>query len=151
MGKWSVETIRGMVKGYCAEHKMRQSDFGDMVGVNKSSFSRFMGAGRETTGKGSESYIILNRFFQKQKRDEAKGSKAQASAPRVLTHQQSHGVGTECPKEKENQKRTGEEYAAENAVNDDVGPCHKKSKVDSSSQNWLLASTKQNNYNHHSS
>ena len=122
MGKWSVETIRGMVKGYCAEHKMRQSDFGDMVGVNKSSFSRLMGAGKETTGKGSESYIILNRFFQKQKRDEAKASKA----PKAITST----IGTELPKQKENLKRGGEEAAADNAA-DDIGPCQKKAKLES--------------------
>ena len=133
MGKWSVETLRGMVKEYCAEHKMRQSDFGDMVGVNKSSFSRFMGAGRETTGKGSESYNILNRFFQKQKRDEAKASKAPlAAVPRVLPHQQSNSASTELPKEKENQKRGGEEFVADNAI-DCAFPCQKKAKLDSSS------------------
>ena len=134
MGKWSVETLRGMVKEYCTEHKMRQSDFGEMVGVNKSSFSRFMGAGRETAGKGSESYNILNRFFQKQKRDEAKASKAPlAAVPTIQPHQQSsHSAGTELPKEKENQKRGGEEFVADNAI-DCAFPCQKKAKLDSSS------------------
>ena len=118
---------------------MRQSDFGNMVGVNKSSFSRLMGAGKETTGKGSESYIILNQFFQKQKRDDAKASKAKASAIRVQTHLPSHDNGAELPKEKENKKREEIEDADDSVV-DDVGPSQKKAKLDSSSQPSLLVS-----------
>ena len=59
-----------MVKNYCAKHNMKQSEFGEMLGLSKSSFSRFMGAGIETTGKCSNSYNVLNSFFQKQKRED---------------------------------------------------------------------------------
>jgi hypothetical protein len=71
-----VQTMRGNVKAYCAQHKMTQSDFGQMLGLSQSSFRRFMGAGRETTGNQSESFRSLSRFFQKQKREEKKASSA---------------------------------------------------------------------------
>ena len=63
---------------------MRQSDFGEMIDIRKSTFSRFMGAGAETTGKGSHAYPAILRFFdnlEKAPRKERNLAKSHARSP----------------------------------------------------------------------
>lgn len=61
----SLEALkaRELVKDYCRDNKMTQTDFAEMVGITKSTFSRFMGAGKETTGTGSAAYAAIVNFF----------------------------------------------------------------------------------------
>ena len=64
-----IQTARDKVRIYCSEHGMRQGDFLDMIPhITKSTFSRFMGAGNETTGKGSLAFPAIKSFFAKEKR-----------------------------------------------------------------------------------
>lgn len=63
MGKIGIQTARDKVKAYCAERKIKQSDFGAILDLSHSTFQRFMGAGGETTGKGNLAYKCDQQIF----------------------------------------------------------------------------------------
>ena len=63
---------------------MKQSDFGAMLDLSHSTFQRFMGAGGETTGKGSLAYTAINKFFQAENRKIKKAEKAATSTSKVV-------------------------------------------------------------------
>ena len=67
-----IQTARDRVKVYCRVHAMKQRDFGELLNLCPSTFQRFMGAGTETTGKGSLAYKAISRFFHAEDRKHKK-------------------------------------------------------------------------------
>lgn len=70
----AAENARDKVRAYCQQEKMAQYAFGEMLGLCKSTFGRFMGAGKETSGKGSYAYPAILSFFKRLKAEEKKES-----------------------------------------------------------------------------
>lgn len=107
---------------------MKQSEFGEMLGLAKSSFSRFMGSGNETTGKGSNCYATLNAFFQKQQKNEKKASDARYIA---FQAQQSSAVASLKPAERAEPEKS-ENDAGNGVENGEDEHRQKKARLDSS-------------------
>jgi hypothetical protein len=61
----SIATARSRVVDYCEQEKIKREVFAEQAGLTKSTLQRFMGAGRETTGKGSLAYSAIASFFGK--------------------------------------------------------------------------------------
>jgi predicted XRE-type DNA-binding protein len=82
----AAENARVKVKEYCQQENMKQSAFGEMLGLCKSTFSRFMGTGRETTGTQSYAYPAIMEFFKKQKNEEKKVSNKRKREEELAAH-----------------------------------------------------------------
>jgi hypothetical protein len=61
-----------------------------MLGLTKSTFSQFMGAGRETTGKGSPAYLLIINFLNSKKKRRIRSYLHQRSA--CLIENSSHDI-----------------------------------------------------------
>lgn len=84
MGKIGIQTARDLVKAYCVNNHIKQSEFGTMLNLSHSTFQRFMGAGAETTGKGSLAYDAINKFFQAEKRKMKKSQASEAKSSMMM-------------------------------------------------------------------
>jgi hypothetical protein len=111
----AAENARVKVKEYCQQENMKQSAFGEMLGLCKSTFSRFMGAGWETTGTQSYAYPAITEFFKKQKNEERKVNKRKREeefAEHIIYLQKKKSLapsngGISSPKDAENETNSG--------------------------------------------
>ncbi len=79
MGKLSIQTARDRVRIYCRDNHLTHPQFADMLHLAHSTLQRFMGAGRETTGKHSLAYPAINKFLQAQDRKRRKEQEEESS------------------------------------------------------------------------
>jgi hypothetical protein len=83
MGKLSVQTARDRVREYCRDNHLTHPQFADMLHLAHSTLQRFMGAGRETTGKHSLAYPAINKFLQAQDRKRRKEQEEESMRPKI--------------------------------------------------------------------
>lgn len=111
-----IQTCRDRVKDYCKENKIKQSDFAGLINLCKSTFSRFMGAGAETTGKGSLAYPAIVRFFGKIDRAK-KAARRQQERNAVYTSSHVHNVLTEGSQNKDRKAEDTQDQITAKRIN----------------------------------